>query len=50
MNLESLELNLLSPGVIMDLNVVENGIDKHPNVGVLVREKFKYNGNHLCLV
>ena len=41
MDLEALGLDLLFPGVVMDLNVVENSVDEHSDVRVLVGEEFK---------
>jgi hypothetical protein len=37
---EPLGLDLLPPGVVVHLHIVQNGIHKHPNVGVLVGKQF----------
>lgn len=37
-HLESLSLNLLLPGVVVDLYVVKDGIHQYSNVRVLIRE------------
>ena len=50
MNLETLCLDLLLPVIIVDLDVVQNGIDEDTDVWVLVREELKDNGNHLGLM
>lgn len=46
----ALGLDLMLPGVIVDLDVVEDGIDKYSNVRVLIREEFEHDGDHLSLV
>jgi len=50
MNLESLGLNFLFPRLVVNLDVVQNGINEHPDVGILVAEQFKYDRHHLSLV
>lgn len=46
MDLESFGLDFLLPRVIVDLNVVEDGVDEDSNVRVLIREEFKHNRDH----
>jgi hypothetical protein len=50
MVVEALLLNFLTPGIVMYLHVVQNCIDKHSNVGVLVRKQLKHDRNHLSLI
>ena len=50
MHLEALGLDFLLPVVVVDLHVVEDGVDENSNVRVLVREKFQNNADHLRLV
>lgn len=50
MVVEALSLYLLSPTIVVGLNVVENGIDQHAYVWVFVREEFQNYRDHLCLV
>ena len=49
-HLEALRLDLLLPVVVMDLHVVEDGVDEYANVRVLVREQLEHDGHHLRLV
>jgi len=49
-NLESPHLNLILPDLIVELNVVEDGIDQTFNVRVLVAEELEDDLDHLCLV
>ena len=49
-NLEAFGLDLLLPVIIVDLNVVEDGVDEHADVGVLVRQELKHDRYHLGLV
>ena len=49
-NLVALGLDLLFPVTIVDLDVVENGVDEHANVRVLIREQLEHDRDHLRLV
>jgi len=50
MHLESLGFDLLFPVVVVNLHVVQDGVDENANVGVLVGQQFQYDRNHLGLV
>ena len=50
MDLESAGLDLLFPHVIMNLNVVQDGIDQSADVRILIREKLQHNRHHLGLM
>ena len=43
MDLEALGLDLLLPVLVVDLHVVEDGVDEDTNVGVLVREELQHD-------
>jgi len=49
-NLESSHLNFILPDLIMELNVVENGVYQTFNIWVLVTQEFKDNLDHLSLM
>jgi len=49
-DLEALSLDVLLPIVIMNLDVVKNGIYKNTNVRILIRKKFENDRDHLSLV
>ena len=42
-HLESLQLDLLSPSVVMDLNIVQNGVHEYSDVWVLIRQQLKHD-------
>ena len=42
-HLEALGLDLLLPVLVVDLHVVEDGVDEDTNVGVLVREELQHD-------
>lgn len=50
MNLESSHLDLILPDLIVELDVVEDGVDQSLNVWVLVTEELEDNLDHLRLV
>ena len=50
MDLEALGLDLLLPVLVVDLHVVQDGVDEDSNVRVLIREQLKHDGDHLRLV
>ena len=50
MNLESSHLDLILPDLIVELDVVEDGVDQSLNVWILVTEEFEDNLDHLRLV
>jgi hypothetical protein len=49
-DLEPARLDLLLPHVVVDLHVVEDGVDEDADVGVLVREELEHDRDHLRLV
>jgi len=49
-NLESSHLDLILPDLIVELDVVEDGVDQSLNVWILVTEEFEDNLDHLRLV
>ncbi len=50
MDLEALGLDLLLPVLVVNLHVVEDGVDEDADVSLLVREELKDDGDHLRLV
>lgn len=50
MNLESSHLDLILPDLIVELDVVEDGVDQSLNVWILVTEELEDNLDHLRLV
>ena len=50
MNLESSCFDFILPDLIMQLNIIEDCIDKAFDVRVLVSQQLKYDLNHLSLV
>jgi len=49
-NLESSHLDLILPDLIVELDVVEDGVDQSLNVWILVTKEFEDNLDHLRLV
>ena len=50
MVVETFSLYLLSPTIVVGLNVVKNGIHKHAYVWVFIRQELQNDRNHLGLV
>lgn len=49
-HLESTHLNLILPDLVMQLNIVENGVDEALDVRILVTEQLEHNLHHLGLM
>lgn len=49
-HLKPLRFDLLLPDIVMNLHVVQNGVDQRPNVRVFIRKQLKNNRHHLGLM